>query len=74
MNNTKGAHPENVKPHDPVAAEKVDEKKKKADVTGQTDTTVKEMKARLNEVPHTSAATHHDKNAYTKKAGHKNKV
>jgi hypothetical protein len=52
-------------------AERVDEKLKKDDVTGQTASTVKEMKSRQKEVPHTSAATKHDKEEYTKKANHK---
>ena len=49
----------------PAEVEKVDARKKKDDVTGQTDTTVKEMTARLKEVPHTSAASNHDKEQYT---------
>jgi hypothetical protein len=36
----------------------------KSDVTGQTHTTLKEMKSRLKEVPKKSAATKHDKAAY----------
>jgi hypothetical protein len=69
---TTGAQPEDVKPHDPVKAKKVEDKLKKDDCTGQTDTTVNEMKARLKEVPHESAGTHHDKHAYDKKALKKN--
>jgi hypothetical protein len=37
---------------------------KTPDVTGQTHTTLKEMKSRLKEVPKKSAATKHDKAAY----------
>jgi hypothetical protein len=37
---------------------------KSTDVTGQTHTTLKEMKSRLKEVPKKSAATKHDKAAY----------
>jgi hypothetical protein len=36
----------------------------KRDVTGQTHTTLKQMKSRLKEVPKKSAATKHDKAAY----------
>jgi hypothetical protein len=57
--NTKGEHPT-------AEAQKVDERKKKDDVTGQTDTTLSEMKARLKEVPHTSAGSNHDKEQYKK--------
>jgi hypothetical protein len=56
--------------HSPEAAAKVDARVKKDDVTGQTDTTLKEMKARLKEVPHTSAGSNHDKVQYSGN-GHK---
>jgi hypothetical protein len=39
-------------------------KAKETDVTGQTHTTLKQMKSRLREVPKKSAATKHDKAAY----------
>ena len=37
---------------------------KKPDTTGQTHTTLRQMKSRLKEVPKKSAATEHDKAAY----------
>jgi hypothetical protein len=45
------------------------EEKKDADEdpNGMTAKTLKEMKKKLNEVPHTSAATKHDGMAYDKK-------
>jgi len=36
------------------------------DPNGMTDKTLKEMKKKLREVPHTSAATKHDGDAYKK--------
>jgi hypothetical protein len=70
--NTKDQNPE-AHQHSLVEAEKTDARKKKDDVTGQTDTTVKEMKARLKEVPHTSAASNHDKEQYSKEDRKKRK-
>ena len=56
----RGAEPLDVERHDQASAEKADKKLKKNDVTGQTASTLKEMKSRLKEVPHKSAATKHD--------------
>ena len=36
------------------------------DKTGQTDTTLKEMKQRMKEVPKKSAGSNHDKEVYSK--------
>jgi len=49
----------------------VKEEKKERDLTGQTDTSLKDMKQRLKEVPKKSAATKHDKSAYEEKQTNK---
>jgi hypothetical protein len=41
-----------------------DEKKEDRDVTGQTDTSLKDMKQRLAEVPKKSSGSKHDKAAF----------
>ena len=43
---------------------KEDNKGENEDPNGMTDKTLKEMKKKLTEVPHTSAATKHDGEAY----------
>jgi hypothetical protein len=44
-----------------------DEQKAERDVTGQTDTSLRDMKQRLAEVPKKSAGSKHDKAAFEKK-------
>jgi hypothetical protein len=46
-----------------------DEQKEERDMTGQTDTSLKDMKQRLREVPKKSAGSKHDKAAYEKNRG-----
>ena len=43
---------------------KEESKNDNEDPNGMTDKTLKEMKRKLNQVPHTSAATKHDGDAY----------
>lgn len=44
-----------------------EEENVKRDVTGQTDTSLKHMKQRLEEVPKKSSGSQHDKAAFDKK-------
>lgn len=43
---------------------KAEEEKPERDMTGQTDTSLKDMKKRLAEVPKKSSGSKHDKKAY----------
>ena len=43
-----------------------DEEKAGRDMTGQTDTSLRDMKQRLREVPKQSSGSKHDKRAYEK--------
>lgn len=45
---------------------KEESKDENEDPNGMTDKTLREMKKKLKQVPHTSAATQHDGNAYKK--------
>lgn len=47
--------------------QKEEGKKDNEDPNGMADKTLKEMKKKLSEVPHTSAATKHDGGAYNKR-------
>ena len=62
----RGTEPLDVEKHDQESADKADKKIKKDDVTGQTASTLKEMKSRLKEVPHKSAASKHDAEQHDK--------